>query len=318
MPDQESLDTPRHPIGVVADRTRLSQDVLRVWERRYQAVEPQRGASGQRLYSDSDIERLQLLGIATQGGRSIGQVVRLTTEALADLVREDEAARGTRSGDAVASVEEDFIMPAMNSVRALDGDALETLLRRAAAVSGMPSFLEGMVAPLLYHIGDEWQQGRLSPAQEHVATAIVERVLASSMRSLGAAPGGPKLVIATPVGERHEIGAILAAAAAATAGWRVTYLGADLPSADIADAALRTGAEAVAMSVVYLANRDATLAELLALRARLPSGVPLLVGGAATPALATSLDRPGIQVIGDLSALRISLYAVTEAGAGLD
>ena len=318
MPGPDTFDTPRHPIGVVADRTRLSQDVLRVWERRYQAVEPQRGTSGQRLYSDADIERLRMLSIATQGGRSIGQVVRLAPDVLADLVAEDNAARGQpRAGELGASVEGDFLVPAMDSVRALDGDGLEVVLRRAAALSGMPSFLEGVVVPLLHRIGDEWHAGRLSPAQEHLATATVERVLASSIRSLGPTIAGPKLILSTPVGERHEIGAILAAATAATAGWRVTYLGADLPFSDIADACIRMGADAVAMSVVYLTNRDATLAELLALRSRLPSGVPLLVGGAAVPALAAGLARPGIQVMVDLSALRDSLYALSE-GAGVD
>src|SRR5919206_4189304 len=86
-------DVARHPIGVVAERTGLSPDLLRVWERRYRAVEPSRSGDGQRAYSDADIERLRLLRLATTAGRSIGQVARLATEELARLVGEDEAAR---------------------------------------------------------------------------------------------------------------------------------------------------------------------------------------------------------------------------------
>src|SRR4051794_32783934 len=100
----ESLEAPsgaRHPIAVVAERTGLSQDVLRVWERRYGAVHPVRSPSGQRLYRDADVERLRLLNAATQAGRSIRHVAALSTEAISQLVNEDAAAReqGTRSID---------------------------------------------------------------------------------------------------------------------------------------------------------------------------------------------------------------------------
>src|SRR6202035_4511197 len=83
----------RHPIGVVAERTGLTPDVLRVWERRYRAVEPTRTEGGQRLYSDADIERLRLMYLATGAGRGISQVARLDTEELTRLVREDAEAR---------------------------------------------------------------------------------------------------------------------------------------------------------------------------------------------------------------------------------
>src|SRR5829696_5654503 len=89
--------TPRHPIAVVAERTGLSHDLLRVWERRYGVVAPTRGPGGQRLYSDADIERLALLHAATRAGRSISQVAGLTDEALAELLDEDLAARERRA-----------------------------------------------------------------------------------------------------------------------------------------------------------------------------------------------------------------------------
>src|SRR5215218_6409458 len=83
---------PRHPIGVVAERTGLTPDVLRVWERRYSVVEPSRSAGGQRVYSDADIERLSLLHRATRGGHNISQVATLSQEKLQDLVRDVESA----------------------------------------------------------------------------------------------------------------------------------------------------------------------------------------------------------------------------------
>src|SRR5579864_136502 len=135
----------RHPIGVAAERTGLSLDVLRVWERRYGAVAPARAGGGQRLYSDADLERLRLLRLATLAGRGIGQVASLGSKELAELVREDETARG-RKGTwepvVTPAPAEDDIQRALAFTRALDGPALESLLRRSLAVSGVGIFLD--------------------------------------------------------------------------------------------------------------------------------------------------------------------------------
>jgi DNA-binding transcriptional MerR regulator len=217
----------RHPIGVVAERTGLSADLLRVWERRYQAVEPSRSLDGQRVYSDADIERLRLLRLATTAGRSIGQVARLTTDELAELIREDEAARQQVDRRAesvvVASAKED-VERALELARAVNAPQLESFLRRAAAAFGVPVFLDGLAAPLLRRMGEEWEAGRLTPAQERVATAIIQRVLEGAIQFLTAPYDAPNLLLATPAGERHMMGSVLAAAAAAADGWRVHQL----------------------------------------------------------------------------------------------
>src|SRR5687767_14424485 len=229
MTASDEFTTPRHPIGVVAERTRLSQDVLRVWERRYAVVEPGRSPSGQRLYSDADIERLRLLSQATGMGRTISQIASLGTPEIARMVREDEEARRlVGASSRVAEPVSDLIEPALERTLALDGMGLQSLLHRAMLSLGLPAFLDSVATPLLTRIGTEWHAGRLTPAQEHLASAIVQRVITGVMHTVTAIPGAPSLVVATPAGERHEIGAVLAAAAAAAEGWRVTYLGADL------------------------------------------------------------------------------------------
>ena len=297
--------TPRHPIGVVAERTGLSQDVLRVWERRYTVVEPGRSPSGQRLYSDADIERLRLLGQATSTGRTISQIAALTTAELARMVREDEEARGaTTVRGRPAALATDLIEPAIERTLALDGAGLHALLWRAILAHGLATFLEMTAGPLLVRIGDEWHAGRLTPAQEHLASAVVQRVIIAAMQTLVVMPGAPNLLVATPVGERHEIGAVLAAAAATAEGWRVTYLGTDLPAADIADAAIHTGANAVGLSLVFVSDREAVIAEVNQLRGALPISVPLLIGGGASRQLARDLAGEGVRVVRDLEELR--------------
>ena len=82
-----SIDSaPKHPIRLVANRTGLTVDLIRAWEKRYSVVEPARSSTKRRLYSDYDIERLRLIRIAKQNGRRLADVAKLSLEALRDVV----------------------------------------------------------------------------------------------------------------------------------------------------------------------------------------------------------------------------------------
>src|SRR5690242_15124018 len=289
--------TSGQPIAVVADRTGLSQDVLRVWERRYGVVQPRRGPGGQRLYTNADIERLQLLHQATRAGRSISQVAKLTSAALTQLVAEDDAARARQAPSTPGTNEaSDLVLVALTLARSLDAVALDVELRRAGSRMGTATFIETLAAPLLRRVGDEWHAGRLTPAQEHLASSTVHDIVVEVMRSFGNQTGAPKLLVTTPAGERHVIGAALVGAAAAVDGWNVLYLGADLPAQEIAHAARMAAVRAVAVSVVYVQQPKSVFAELHALRANLPATVRLIVGGAGASALRRELAASDIEV----------------------
>jgi MerR family transcriptional regulator, light-induced transcriptional regulator len=302
----------RHPIGVVSERTGLSADVLRVWERRYGVVEPSRTEGGQRLYTDGDIERLRLLHLATRAGRSIGQVADLSAAALAALVREDEEERGRAPRPQATPDPGGYVDTALVAVRDLDAVALESQLRRAAAVLGVRAFLADVAAPLFRRIGDEWYAGRLRSGQEHLATVVLRRVLEGLMSAFGAGPGAARLVVATPAGEHHEIGALLVAAAALGEGWNVVYLGPDLPAAEIASVALAKGARAVALSAVLDDGVDVA-GELTKLRRALPPHVPVLVGGEAALAQERELAAVGGVVVRELAGLAPVLRGLAPA-----
>ena len=299
---------PRHPIGAVAERTGLTPEVLRVWERRYGAVEPARTEGGQRLYSDAEVEKLRLLRRATSGGRSIGAVATLPVDELARLVRDDDEARASRRTDEEPVAPVETVDAAMDAVRRMDGDGLERRLRRAAVLFGAPAFLERIAAPVLRQLGDEWHAGRISPAHEHLATRVIQRVVMSALADLRVAEDAPAIVLASPAGDRHEMGALLAAAAAATEQWRVIYLGADLPAADIAATAHTVGARAIGISAVFVGDGETLLQELQELRRLVPPSMPLVAGGRASLAMADELRDAGWLVIADLDELRATLH----------
>ncbi len=276
----------QHPIGVVAERTGLTRDVLRVWERRYQVVSPKRSPGGQRVYSDSDIERLALLHRATHGGHSISYVASLSRSKLEDLVREIEVTSGFRAGLTPAGNPTAQLEQLIAFTEAMDSAGLEGVLRRSVARYGIIGFIDEIAAPFLRDVGDAWHRGKLSIAQEHLASAIVQRVVSETAPLFTSGDSNPAIVIATLEGERHAHGALMAAVTAASEGWRVIYLGADLPFSEIAAAALRTRARAVGISVVLGEKKRA--ATLRSLRKELPEDVSIVVGGEGAEHLGSS------------------------------
>jgi methanogenic corrinoid protein MtbC1 len=303
MARSSARDIPRHPISVVTGRTGLSAHVLRAWERRYRVVHPARSRTGTRLYSDADVQRLSLLRSATRVGRAVASVAGLTTVALRRMVAED-AERASRR----PTLPRSYHAAMMDAVRDLAPDRLEQLLRRALLSLGAVTFLEEVVAPVLAGIGEEWHEGRITIVQEHAASAALLQLLGVLVRELEVPGAAPRIVIATPRGERHAFGALMAAAAASHDGWHVTWLGVDLPAAQIAAGARQGSPRAVALSAV--AHSSSLAKELRALRLLLPAHVPLLVGGGGAARLA---EVEGVTPVRDLAHWRALLRNCTAA-----
>jgi DNA-binding transcriptional MerR regulator/methylmalonyl-CoA mutase cobalamin-binding subunit len=300
MSRSKSTDFPRHPIGVVRERTGLSVQVLRAWERRYAVVRPVRSADGRRLYSDADVERLGLLQRASRAGRSVGTLVALSPGELRHMVHED-AERARRRPTLPGSYRE----KAMEAVADLAPERLELLLRRAIFSLGAVTFLEEVIAPLLEEIGDAWHAGRITVAHEHAASASLLQLLGWLARALEGSDAAPRVVLATPRGERHAFGAMMAAVVAAHDGWHVTWLGTDLPAADVAAAAEQGRGCIVALSSTARGGGNLER-EVAALRDLLPRHVTLLVGGAGAARLRA---MPGVGKVRDLAHWRSLLNA---------
>lgn len=295
-------------IKVVAQRTGLSAHLIRIWEKRYGAVEPERTETNRRLYSDEQIERLSLLRDITQNGHSIGHVAKLPTEKLRELSKDSHATNGRAPRALTAApAAPTFLDECVAAVQSLDARALEETLKRAATELGAQGLLQRVVAPLVQTLGDLWREGTMTAAHEHFASAVIRIFLGHAAKPFGGTDSAPVLVVTTPAGQIHELGALLVGAAAANLGWHVTYLGASLPAAEIAGAVRQNRARAVALSLVYPEDDHRLDGELTRLHESLPPEVTLLVGGRAMPAYHDVLEKIGATQIADLTDLCATL-----------
>ncbi len=306
---------PQHSVRVVARRTGLTPDLLRAWERRYRVVEPTRSAGGQRNYSDADIERLQLLVKVTAAGRPIGQVAALGNAELRELAAADRSAHTVDATELEDPAVDHFREVALGAAENFDANLLESTLRTAALQLPSDRALDGVIGPLLLEIGSRWEQGRFPPANEHLATTVIRRVL-TWMSDFPATPAehARTIVIATPATQLHDLGAMLAATVAATSGWRVAFLGASLPADELARAARLANADTVALSMVYSSDPAHVSGQLRQLRSELPPSVALVIGGAGAAAHADVLMQIGAHRLDSLAALRAWLTARGQGG----
>jgi DNA-binding transcriptional MerR regulator/methylmalonyl-CoA mutase cobalamin-binding subunit len=270
--EERGADQPRYRIGAVTRLTGLSADVVRVWERRYGAIRPARTEGGSRLYSDAEISRLRRLRQATEKGHSIGQVAQLSETELEQLIG---GLRQTADApDPYAALCERFL----EAIARLDVVTADLELTRAATLFPARPLIKKVVAPILDEVGERWAHKEFGIAHEHVATGLLRNLLSALFRLYPPKDFAETIVLATPAGERHEFGLLLAALLAATRDWRVVYLGSDLPAEEIARTMRLTNARYLGLSIVASENTE-TREELSELARLLPPETRVWVGG---------------------------------------
>ncbi|MCE2414291.1 MerR family transcriptional regulator [Candidatus Poribacteria bacterium] len=307
-------DEHKYGIKTVAIQTGLTQFTIRAWEKRYDVVTPLRTETNRRLYSDADISRLTLLRLATEGGHSIGHIANLPIEKLLELVgTEGMVVQSPAIAKEDVSQETSlrfYIASCITAVKQFEARTLESTLFAASVAFSQPVFLEKLVVPLMQEIGEQWREGTLRIAHEHLVSAVVRTLLGNIHQGFDISAPMPNLVIATPRGQLHEIGALIAGTTAASEGWHVTYLGPNLPAEEIVGCVVQNAAKAVGLSIIYPTDDPHIASELAKIRRGLQEHVSLFVGGAGAVAYDRVISAIGAVRVNDMQTFRMELKAL--------
>lgn len=256
-------------IGEVARRSGVSAELLRVWERRYGVLAPERSSGGFRLYSDEDVERVATMRRLVDEGIAAAEAARIirtspAPAAVAVAVAEPSHAPAAARGALAAAI------------TGFDETAAHETFDRLVADVTPETALRDVVLPVLHELGALWERGELSVAQEHFGSNLLRGRLLGLAR--GWARGmGPAALLACPPGEQHDLGLIVFGVALHRLGWRIAFLGADTPLETLgsAAAAVRPGVVVVGAT---LRNEPLEAAPLADLARR----YTVYLGGAAT------------------------------------
>jgi MerR family transcriptional regulator, light-induced transcriptional regulator len=224
-------------IGELSRRSGVSPELLRAWERRYGLLQPERTSGGLRLYTAADLVRVQAMQRHIEDG--------LAAREAADLAKQARAQPSREATRVPAAARDDLA----RATDAFDEPAAQAIVDELLARTTVDSLLSDIVIPFLHELGDRWERGEVSIAQEHFASNVLRGRLLGLARGWGRGTG-PRALLACPEGEHHDLGLIAFGLALRERGWRIDYLGGDTPVTSIAEAAEAIEPELLVLSAV--------------------------------------------------------------------
>jgi len=286
--------------------TGLTTHVIRAWERRYGLVTPVRGENRYRLYNDEDVRLFRYLKAKVDEGMSIGELAKIGREKLLEQARREFVAAPVEPPPS-----EQLLADLTQVLQEHDRVGFERKLNGALAVIPFEEALHRFLLPLQEHIGQLWHDGKLGVAQEHYASNQIKQKIFSAINQLRMVEEGPRIVVACPSQEWHEISALTAGYLCASRGCRVHYLGANLPIPELANYCEQIRPAYVLLSMTI----DRSLNEIKIIIRDLVTQVspvaPVGVGGNCPKTHADLFLKEKITVFPDLNALDALVFSLS-------
>ncbi len=294
-------DTPVYTIKTVVQETGIAPATLRAWERRYGVLSPGRSDGGYRLYSERDIATLRWLKNQVDAGVSISRAVALLE--IRHRAGEEPELEVERAPHPVAPAEnvrgtETIVEELVETLSLFQEPHAEAVLGEAFALYPVDVVAEEIITPTLVEIGERWHRGEASIVQEHFATAFLRRRLTALFHAYPQPLTGPLAITGSGPSEWHDVGILLVSLNLRRHGWRVIYLGQNVPADHLLREIRKLKPDMVCLSA---ATRDSARAldEVYDLVQALPDPRPRLVfGGRAFnvhPELASHYN--GVQIV---------------------
>jgi MerR family transcriptional regulator, light-induced transcriptional regulator len=223
----------------------IQAHTIRIWEKRYKLVTPQRTNTNIRFYSDEDLKRILNVSLLNHDGLKISKIAKLTDEELIEQVIQ-------LTGDAKHSSSQ--IESLIVAMIELNEVKFETIFNQLIKELGLDEAINKVVYPFMEKIGVLWLTGKINIAQEHFVTSIVRKKLFTAIDALGPTNVGPKVIIFLPEGEFHELGLLFYTYLIRRHGYSPVYLGQSVPMKDLAKVQIAHNAEFLFTTFVTTLN----------------------------------------------------------------
>jgi len=204
----------------------IKAHTIRIWEKRYGLIEPERTSTNIRTYCDLDLKRLLNISLLNQNGLKISKIARLSNDELSDKINHLQQ----NSTDTESQIKSLTI-----AMIELDEEKFEKIISRAVIQLGFEDTIIKVIYPFFQKIGIMWQTGIINPAQEHFVSNLIRQkliVAIDSQINLNHS-NYRSFILFLPEGELHELGLLFYAYLIKKRGHRLIYLGQSLPMNDL-------------------------------------------------------------------------------------
>lgn len=226
------LDKMTYSIADLEQISGVSAHNIRIWERRYNALDPMRTSGNTRFYSDDQLRRLLNIVSLSQSGLKISSVCALNETEIYGLLQKD-------IDQTISSNKqyEYYISQIISNGFKYDESKVDQLITKCLKDHGVLETYRQVMYPLLVRLGLMWRKDSICPSQEHFLSCIIRRKLFSAINEVPQADA-PKAtwLLFLPEDEDHDIGLLLTNYLLRVAGHKVIYLGAKVPLSAVANA----------------------------------------------------------------------------------
>lgn len=286
----------------MAKMTGLSTENLRVWEKRYRLISPQRGSNRYRLYSEEDVDLLKYLISEINLGQSIGELASLGRDEILNRMRQEKA-----QAPKAEILEHDPLIGELEKfLLAIDRAAFEKRLNEILALLPFDVVFQRVLVPLQIRIGELWFDEKIGVAVEHYVTTQVKQKLFAAM-NMTSSQNGPKIVIACPPWELHEIGAQMVAYHCSTLGCQAILLGANLPLEDLIHFCTNTNPDGLALSFTTPIGENRGKIFFAEIVKNISPLYPVWVGGQGISGMEKYIESKNLKIVKALSDLNLVL-----------
>jgi methanogenic corrinoid protein MtbC1 len=235
---------PEYNTRAVEKLTGIPADTFRAWERRHGLPNPARTTGNHRLYSERDIAIVRLLKQMTDDGISISRAVAIARRRLETVVGSATPPESRSDQDCLGDLQERLVSAFIH----FSTNSANRTIEEALALFGPETVALDIVQPALIEMGHRWERGDVCVAMEHFATSWCMHKLAALYNASQPERGRPTILASCVEGEMHEVGLLITAVVLSRAGFRVVYLGANMPGAELVEAVSRVEPDAVVLA----------------------------------------------------------------------
>jgi MerR family transcriptional regulator, light-induced transcriptional regulator len=216
----------RYSINDLEKITGIKAHTIRMWEKRYGIIEPQRTSTNIRFYSDRDLKKLMNISTLNKNGIKISEIVDLSTNQICEKIIELNS-----SGGAIDTFINNLIIATVE----LNELLFNKILTSSIIKVGLEKTYITVLQPFLEKIGIMWQAGSINPAQEHFITNLIRQKLIVAIDNLDETNDitSKKFILFLPDNERHELGLLFYNYLLKKAGNKIFYLGQSVPLNDL-------------------------------------------------------------------------------------
>jgi MerR family transcriptional regulator, light-induced transcriptional regulator len=206
--------------------TGIKAHTIRIWEKRYNVVNPERTDTNIRFYNDEDLKKLLNISSLNKHGIKISEIVKMTSRELCDKIMEIS----NKSNDY-----DNYINSLIISMIEIDEDKFEKVLSSAIIKMGFEKTITHIIYSFLNKVGILWQVGTINPAQEHFITNLIRQkiIIAIDGQDNSPRPDAKTFLLFLPENELHEMGLLFYSYIIKKAGHKVIYLGQSVPLKDV-------------------------------------------------------------------------------------